>query len=331
MHVGRNGIYSRLLLSLCEFLCRRSAEKIADGNSNAHVFHDRATRRSPNRSSASIRREAVRGRPGRSLDEAAESRGRSDQLRLAGARQDAGANAQIGRTLASNRRAATERALDFGDGRPDTRQSLQLANGLEPLDRENDGRHDRLGGHESASKARIFAIARRGMPVVVRRLIAGVGGETMVFVERARTARMLMVATMRQNRMIVQRMDRRRSQQIAGQRQNNENPLRPSHHPHPGGRTNGVAMFPANAGNAGNAVATAILRSPTLQEKRTLSHYTTTGCKLEVQMQFSSHKFRRLARAPTGLNRRPQSPSQRSGPAASRRPCRRVSFIARET
>jgi hypothetical protein len=113
----------------------------------------------------------------------------------------------------------------LSEGRKGVLERLQLADGLEPLDRENDGRHDRLGGHETARKARIFAIGRRGMPVVARRLIAGVGAITIILVERASIARKLIVAAMRRSRMIVQRMDRRRGQQITGKRQNNENPL----------------------------------------------------------------------------------------------------------
>jgi hypothetical protein len=108
----------------------------------------------------------------------------------------------------------------LSEGREGGLQGLQLANGLEPLVWENDGRHDRLGGHETAGKARIFAIGRRGMPVVARRLVA----VTMILVERASSARKLIVTTMRRSRMIVQRMDRRRGQQITGKRQNNENP-----------------------------------------------------------------------------------------------------------
>ena len=40
----------------------------------------------------------------------------------------------------------------------------------------------------------------------------------MILVECARIARKLTVATMRRSRMIVQRMDRRRGQQITGKR-----------------------------------------------------------------------------------------------------------------
>jgi hypothetical protein len=63
------------------------------------------------------------------------------------------------------------------------------------------------------------------MRLVARRLIAGVGAITIILVERASIARKLIVTTMRRSRMIVQRMDRRRGQQITGKRQNSENLL----------------------------------------------------------------------------------------------------------
>jgi hypothetical protein len=105
------------------------------------------------------------------------------------------------------------------------RQNLQLANGLEPLDRENDSRGQRLGGQETARKARIFAVGRRGMPFVPSRLIVGIGAVTMLRMGRGVVARQLVVTAMPRSRMIVQRMDRRRGQQITGKRQGNENPL----------------------------------------------------------------------------------------------------------
>ena len=72
---------------------------------------------------------------------------------------------ETGRRLATARRATTEKAREWSDGRDGGLQGLQLPNGLKPFVWENDGRHDRLGGHETAGKARIFAIGRRGMPL----------------------------------------------------------------------------------------------------------------------------------------------------------------------
>ena len=77
---------------------------------------DPATHRSPDRSRVLHVTEAVSRPTGPFTRGAAESSGHSAQGRPASARQDAGANAEIGRTLASARRTATERALDLSDG-----------------------------------------------------------------------------------------------------------------------------------------------------------------------------------------------------------------------
>jgi hypothetical protein len=144
--------------------------------------------------------------------------------RLAGALRSAGARAKIGRTLASDRRAAAERARDWSERRQGARQRRELTNGFEPLDRQHNGRGDRLRGQETARKAGIFALGRRGMPVVVRRAIAG-GAVSVILIKRADIAAAFRVTGMRRSRMIVQRVDRRRGQQIAGERKNNGNPF----------------------------------------------------------------------------------------------------------
>jgi hypothetical protein len=126
--------------------------------------------------------------------------------------------------LASARRAATERALDLSEGRECEPQELQLANGLEPVDRQCDGRRQRFGRQETARKARIFAIRRGGMPTVVSRLSRGVSAVTAFGIERSGDARLLVTA-MPRSRMVVQRMDRRRSRQIIGKRQDDKDPL----------------------------------------------------------------------------------------------------------
>jgi hypothetical protein len=63
------------------------------------------------------------------------------------------------------------------------------------------------------------------MPFVPSRLIAGIGAVTLLGMGRGGVARQLVVTAMPRTRMIVQRMNRRRDQQITGKRQDNENPL----------------------------------------------------------------------------------------------------------
>jgi hypothetical protein len=227
MRVGRNGTFSRSLPSLWEFLGGRSAQKFADGMSNAVFFRDPRLDDLPDRTrglrvgTLCVADLAVYWAQRLKAVNAA-LRGR-----LASALRSAGASAEIGRTLAGERRAAAERTLDGSNGRQGPREGHELAKGLEPLDRQHDSGCDRLRGQETAGKAGIFAIGRRGMPVVMLRLAAEVGVRTvaMILVARANFAREFAMTAMPASRMIVQRMDRGRGQQITGKRENNENPL----------------------------------------------------------------------------------------------------------
>jgi hypothetical protein len=195
--------------------------------SNASFFCDRATHGVSDRERASGLNSVTRQRAW-AADRAVHAAQRLEEGRCTVGTTNVraakwGPNAKIGRTLAGGRRAATERALGGSERCPSERQRLELANGLEPLDRERDGRQDRLRGHETARKAGIFAIGRRGMPVMARRVLAGGVMASRLVADGGSIARQLSVTAMR--RMIVQGMNRRRRQQIAGERENNGNSL----------------------------------------------------------------------------------------------------------
>lgn len=113
-----------------------------------------------------------------------------------------------------------------------SRQNSQDANRLRRLDRAHkldlldDGHNsgsDRFDGQELASKARVVAITAGAG----RRLVPGLGGLIMCDVARVRVAAML------GSRVVVEKMDGGRGQQIDCQRNPRQPPFRPRHEPVP--------------------------------------------------------------------------------------------------